>query len=257
MIIGDKARRNILVSTDHGTMVINRFDCDHNRVGHAQWLLDHGNADSIEAFVCIRLMEAIANPIMFDVGANIGTLPTIIANVLRHSEIYCFEPQHEVFKLLCGNLAINNLHSCSAFNLALGKANATVAVDEPNYSVPTDFGTFSLIEDKIPGKTGKSRIIDIVTLDSFVEKYKISGLDVLKIDAEGMDLDILQGAEKTLKKFMPRILVEHCDNQKSILDDLQQYLGFSDYNYKVLGNNLLAMPKIYQLPNFDDFINHG
>ena len=50
--LGDKVHRNVLLSCDHGLMIVNRFDCNQEQVGHGQWLLDHGNTSTIEAFNC-------------------------------------------------------------------------------------------------------------------------------------------------------------------------------------------------------------
>ena len=254
-IIGDKQRRNILVSTDHGSMIVNRFDYiigDNNElVGHGQWLLDHGNCDTIETFVCFRILETKSNPVMFDIGSNIGTITTMMANILRNIRIYCFEPQEDVFKILCGNLAINNLHNCHPFNLALGKENKTIPVKEPDYSIPNDFGIFSLLENKIQ-TTDKIKFIDICTLDNFVNKHQIKNIDLLKIDAEGMDLDVLQGAKLSIEKFNPYILIEYSDNRKSIKSELENYLGHEYYNFITVGNNLLSVPKQYPMPNLEN-----
>lgn len=254
MIIGNKLRRNVLVSTDHGLMIVNRFDYDHNRVGHAQWLLDHGNSDTVESYVCVKLLESVTNPVMFDIGANIGTITTLVANVLRNCQIYCFEPQPDVFKILCGNLAINNLHNCHAYNLALGSENGLCEFLEPDYSSPNDFGIFSLVERKIAMLSSRAVVCDIMTLDNFFQKHHVDHVDLLKIDAEGMDLDVLQGARNTIDKHNPRILIEHSDNTRSIKDQICNYLTDEKYQFLTLKNNLLAVPKEYVIPDFDSLV---
>lgn len=244
-----------MVSTDHGLMIVNRFDHDQNQVGHAQWLLDHGNSDSIEAFICIRLLESIHQPVMFDIGANIGTITTLVANVLRSCEIYCFEPQHDVFKILCGNLAINNLDNCRAYNIALGNKNTTVEIREPDYFSPNDFGIFSLIENKIPVLSNKTIMVDVCTVDDFVAKHHIEKIDLIKIDAEGMDFAVLEGARLIIEKYNPRIFIEHSDNKKSNLDKIQNFLGHEKYNFMIIRNNLLAVPREYLTPDFRDLLS--
>jgi FkbM family methyltransferase len=258
-IIGDKSRRNVLVSTDHGVMIVNRFDyfvgSNKELIGHGQWLLDHGNCDTVEAFICIKILESLKNPVMFDVGSNIGTIATLIGNILRSSDVYCFEPQEDVYKILCGNLAINNLHNCHAYNIAFGNENKIITVDEPDYNVPNDFGIFSLIENKIPNINGRKIVIDVYQIDTFIKKYNIQRLDLLKIDAEGMDLEILYGAKETIERFNPVILVEYSDNRKSIRDALENYLTKEKYNFIAIGNNLLSIPREYPIPDLRDFQN--
>jgi FkbM family methyltransferase len=240
--VGDRIRRNVLVNCDHGSMIINRFDCDNEGKGHGQWLLDHGNVSTIEASATLNYLK---NPesVIFDVGANIGTYATILSKTLPNSKIFCFEPQRLIFQMLCGNFAINNYDNCYAYNLALGDNNTVMDIDEPDYCTKNDFGTFSLVHDNILNKSGKRNKIEIITLDDFVNKFSIEQLDFLKIDAEGMDLAILKGGEKTLQKFSPGLLIEHTNTQTSIFEELVDYLNINNYNFEVIYNNVLATPK--------------
>lgn len=242
IFVSDKVRRNVLVSTDHGSMIVNRFDYNHEQVGHGQWLLDHGNTTTVEAQVAYRALQDKANPVIFDVGANIGTFSTWMAKVFPNGSIYCFEPQRLVFQMLCGNMALNNFDNCFIYNMGLGNVNSFIELQEPNYYKNADFGTFSLIEDIIGSQSGVKTITPIMTLDSFVETYKINRLDFIKIDAEGMDIQVLKGAEKTLEKYNPIIFIEHSDNRRSIQQEIIDVLTLDRYFFKVVGNNILATP---------------
>lgn len=241
--IGDKVHRNVLLSCDHGLMIVNRFDCNHNQVGHGQWLLDHGNTSTIEAYNCYQSIKEFSEPVIFDIGANIGTFTTWMAKAFPSGKIYCFEPQRQVFQMLCGNAAINNLYNVYAYNIALGKENTMIQFYEPNYFQKNDFGTFSLVEDIIKEKSNNSIVVQINTLDWFVKNYNIPKIHLLKIDVEGMDLDVLVGARETLRKHFPVIFIEHCDNRKSIVDDIKKFLDHFEYSYETIGNNLLCKPQ--------------
>lgn len=238
--IGDKVHRNVLLSCDHGLMIVNRFDCNHDQVGHGQWLLDHGNASTVEAFHCLQSLKAIANPVIFDVGANIGTFATWMARSFPNGRVHCFEPQHAVFQQLSGNMAINNLYNVFTYNMALGDHNRHVQFNQPDYFVNRDFGTFSLKTDKHLQRTEETVTVEVRTLDSFMEVYGIRRVDLLKIDAEGMDLEVLMGARNTIKKYLPKIFVEHSDNEVSIKDSIQEFLSEFGYEFEILGNNILA-----------------
>jgi hypothetical protein len=80
-------------------------------------------------------------------------------------------------------------------------------------------------------------------LDDFFESFKVPKLDFIKIDVEGMDVAVLEGARKTIQKFNPGILIEHSDNRRSIMKQIIDYLSMDKYNFKTSGNNLLALPK--------------
>jgi len=241
--IGDKVHRNVLLSCDHGLMIVNRFDCNHEQVGHGQWLLDHGNVSTIEASSCYETVKNVQDPIIFDIGANIGTFTTWMSKAFPYGKIYAFEPQRSVFQMLSGNAAINNLYNVYTYNIGLGKENKKVEFEEPNYFHKNDFGTFSLVENIITDKTNNRITIQVQTLDHFMEYYNIPTVQLIKVDTEGMDLDVLIGGQETIKKHLPVIFVEHFDNRKSILIEIKDYLNNFNYEYRVFGNNVLCIPK--------------
>lgn len=237
--VSDKVRRNILVATDQGLMIVNRFDYNENLVGNGRFLLDHGNVCTVEANACINALANNKTPIIFDVGANIGTFTTWLSNYFPKGKVYSFEPQRLVFQILCGNLAVNNLFNVYPYHMALGNDNGRIQFLEPDYNEPADFGTFSLKNNTIKNKS-ESTIIDLYKIDSFVEGFQIPKIDLLKIDAEGMDLDILKGAEKTIKDFNPVIFVEFFDNNISKKDEISNFLLEHNYSLEIIGNNILG-----------------
>lgn len=237
--IGNNVKRNVLVNTDQGLMIVNRFDYDHNQVGHGQWLLDHGNCNTVEVNDCYQAIGHIFDPVIFDVGSNIGTISVWLAKIFPKGQIYCFEAQPQVYYQLCGNISINNLFNVDAFNLAVSSETGFLEFKEPNYFKNNDFGTFSLIEEKID-TSSKTKVVQSTTLDMFVSNYQIKKVDLIKIDVEGMDLNVLKGSVNILNEFLPVIYIEHFDNRKSMLDDIKDFLKDFNYNFEVRKNNLLC-----------------
>lgn len=238
--VGDKPRRNVLVSTDQGLMIVNRWDCDTNGVGHGQWLMDHGNVSTTEVGICYQALQGINNPKIFDIGANIGTFTTWIAMAFPQGRVYSFEPQRAVFQQLAGNVAVNNLYNVYTYNMGLGDKNEYVEFNEPNYFYNCDFGTFTLKTREYVPRTEDTITVEVRTLDSFIELHHIERADLLKIDVEGMDIAVLQGAEKTIKKFLPKIFIEHSNNVVSVKDEIIAFLEPYGYDFEVIGNNILA-----------------
>ena len=74
-----------------------------------------------------------------DIGANIGTFTTWMSRAFPQGKIYSFEPQREVFKMLCGNASINNLYNVYPHNIGLGKENTKIEFEEPNYFEKNDY----------------------------------------------------------------------------------------------------------------------
>lgn len=239
--VGNKTARNVLLNCDHGTMIINRFDCNHERVGHGQWLLDHGNTSTIEVLYCWDKIKHKRDPIIFDIGANIGTYTTWMSRIFPEGKVYSFEPQRAVFQMLCGNVAINNLYNVHAYNYAIGDNESRIEVNEPNYFGNEDYGTFSLVENVIENVTSEKLIVEVKTLDWFVNFYSVPYVDLIKIDVEGMDMSVLEGARKTIEKHHPFIFIEHYDNRVSTLDKIDVFLKEYEYEYEIIQNNLITL----------------
>ena len=243
--VGDRVRPNVLINCDHGMFIVNRFDYvvsqSGEKVGQGQWLLDHGNASTVEANMTLSLIKDLESPVIFDVGANIGTYSSWIAKLLPNSKIYAFEPQRLVFQMFCGNMSVNNFENVYAYNQAVSDVAGQLTFTEPDYTSNNNFGSFSLVEDLTPAKSKYSSTVDVITIDQFVEKYQIPRVDFIKIDVEGMDLLVLGGAKKTIQSYQPGILVEYSNDQNNYKDQIIEKLSeLGSYEFYVEGNNLLA-----------------
>jgi FkbM family methyltransferase len=95
------------------------------------------------------------------------------------------------------NLARNQIAS-SAHHLALGNSEGKIYVKEE----PMLAGSF--VTHNID--TGKS--VDVLPLDVFAERHALGDITLIKIDVEGFELDILQGAAETLRKYDPLVVME-------------------------------------------------
>jgi FkbM family methyltransferase len=248
--IGDSIKRNVLVSCDHGLFVVNRFDHTHCSVGG--FLLDHGNNNTIEADLTAQVLEDVEEPVIFDVGSNIGTYASWVARWAntKNGKVYCFEPQRIIFQMLCANMSINNIFNVHAFELGLGSEKKKIEINEVDYNLLGSFGSFSLNKLNTPEykTTDKKQTISLTTLDSFTEEHNIEKIDFIKIDAEGMDIDVINGGLNIIKKYKPKLLVEYLNSGKTqdeksstqgfgIIDTILRDLG---YKTKKVNHDILA-----------------
>ena len=146
-------------------------------MGHSQWLLDHGNCNTVEVNDCFQAIKHIQSPVIFDVGSNIGTITMWLAKLFPQGEIFSFEPQRQIFYQLCGNISINNLYNVQAFNMALSDSRDNLKVSEPDYFIQQDFGTFSLIESKVIS-SNRTLIVNSDTVDNFISTNFIEKIDL-------------------------------------------------------------------------------
>ena len=142
---------------------------------------------------------------VFDVGANIGLITIPIARKIKNVNIHCFEPSPYPYKYLKMTINKNRLNRKIRLNkLGLynksGKLNFYLHGDK-NASIDGLQNTTKKI------KSEKIKI-NATTIDEYVKKNNIKKIDLIKIDTEGSELLILQGAIKSISKFKPSIILE-------------------------------------------------
>jgi FkbM family methyltransferase len=163
-----------------------------------------------------------------DIGAYLG-IYSILAAKLGCPRVLAFEPNSSNFVQLQKNLLLNNLgDSVESHRVAVGAESKTVSMITPG-GRPNSSG--SQISDSPTGRElGSWEIesdVDMVTLDSLLDD-ETARISVIKIDAEGYELFVLQGATKTLKSQGPSILIELLNEEKkSEADDFLMTFGYS------------------------------
>jgi FkbM family methyltransferase len=178
-----------------------------------------GEDMSIEFEPIKELCRLCAAGHLIDVGANIG-LYTLLFRATSPLPIIAYEPQPFLFKLLQCNIAYNKLSGVEARNLACGNQRGEVAFYTGlNGSVVAGdsaktSGSNRRREAASGGwaaeakKTQAGDIVDVpvTTLDE--DLADIEKIAVLKIDCEGFEYQILQGARVLLKRHRPLLFIE-------------------------------------------------
>lgn len=134
-----------------------------------------------------------------DVGANVGhyTIP-MSGCVGDEGRILAFEPFAETFAILTRNLNAAHARNVTLMNQAASDECGTVSMDLPTF----DSGLDNYYRANI-SKVGKHQVM-CVSLDSMT----LPKISLIKIDAEGHDLQVLKGAEKLLARDKPMLIVE-------------------------------------------------
>ncbi len=138
-----------------------------------------------------------SKPIIFDVGANKGEYSSSILNYLPFSKVFAFEPNPKAF------LDLQKKKEINTYNVALGnkkgKEKIHVYKDTPNSQHGSLFPNFAkVINSELSKKETFSFDININTIDNFCSENEIFQIDFLKIDVEGYEFSVLQGAKKML-----------------------------------------------------------
>jgi len=165
-----------------------------------------------------------------DAGAFIGTHTVPFAREVGITgTVFAFEPTKESFYCLAGNIVTNNVYKVNAFNLALSSKKQKIEFPQMYITNISNFGASGNIDKLDTVIAAKSsRKVDAVTLDSL----KIKECKLLKIDAEHMELDVLKGAYKTIKRCSPLIYTETSPAKFS--EKQKKYTKFSADTVEIL-----------------------
>lgn len=152
------------------------------------------------------------NGVAIEVGSNIGAQAVALARFCEEGRLFCYEPQRVIFQTLCANLALNNLTNVVAQPCAVGDQNAWIEIEGSSYDLPWNYGAYSLVsgfsaEAGYAGEIRKEQV-QLLRLDDDPHLQKISRLDFLKIDAEGYETEVLNGAGRLIENFQPAIFAE-------------------------------------------------
>jgi FkbM family methyltransferase len=136
-----------------------------------------------------------ANAVALDVGANIGVTAAVLSRCLPQGVVYAFEPGKSVYAALVRNVEQNRLPNVRPWNAAVSNAPGTVKFSEhfayghitTNPNAPT---------------------IPAITIDGFVEEHSLARVDFIKIDVEGYEKAVLEGATRTIARHSPIVLME-------------------------------------------------
>ncbi len=145
-----------------------------------------------------------------DIGAFIGQWSWTIAPNINH--VYSFEPNNHIFNLLCGNIALKNLSDkISPINFGLSNENIDNITYYHRISMNHGCGGFLKLNDRDenPNLT-KVFKFNLKKLDDL----NIENIGFIKIDVEGYEKNVLQGALQTLKNNdYPTICLESWDSE--------------------------------------------
>lgn len=155
-----------------------------------------------------ELLGQIVRPgaTVLEVGANIGSHTLCLAKAAGPTgRVLAFEPQRLVFQILCANISLNVLTNVHTYQTAVGRAAGVINVPALDPTAKQNFGGVPL------GNWSEGEQVPVITIDSL----KLTACNLIKVDVERMELDVLLGAEQTIRQFKPALYVENEFQQQS------------------------------------------
>lgn len=190
-------------------------------IGHSLFFFNHYFAPQ-EVFNLLK-----RDSIVIDIGANIGTVALRAASICSNGHVYAFEPDPVHIESLKVNQHLNQFSNITIIQKALGSKPGPALL--------------SKLEDR---NAGMNRIlpfekaagfdsinIEVSTLDQEVLQINPPRVDLIKIDVEGYEFHVLMGAQKTIARYRPILIIEVIDanlqvhrlSSTSVIDLLQNW----------------------------------
>ncbi len=191
-----------------------------------------------------RLCEVIAEPVIFDVGAHHGQTARAFRGLFPRSQIYCFEPFPESFRILEVNTAADERVTICSFGLS-------DRVGEFPFHSNASSATNSLLStDELGSRNWGKGLLEtevvvraqFKTIDSVLEEFALPQIDILKLDVQGAEHLVMKGASRACTEGRIRLVYSEIITQPT-------YLGQKrfDESLSVFYDNGFDLHGIYNL----------
>lgn len=198
---------------------------------------DYEDAETMDTF-CSWLKE---DAVLYDLGANVGYYAFIANQLIRSGKIYSFEP-------LPANIVTFNAHlqlnKSKLSNNAITLLPYAVADEEKEVIFSNNDKTIegnTYVDSVLHTRSSKDLVVQCYSVDGLLEKGYLKPT-VIKIDVEGAEYDVLRGAEQTLRKYKPNILLAthdcHLPGVQKLCVDFLAGLG---YDLRLLSSHNKSM----------------
>ncbi len=148
-----------------------------------------------------KAINSIKHKDILDCGAYMGESALIFEKEFDPHKIYSFEPVSDNYNLLLENIKLNNLKKIVPVDKGAGESSKRVK--------------YNLLDvTSYISENGKSEM-DIISNDEFVEENKLD-IGLIKMDIEGYELQALNGAKETIKKFKSLLLLSIYHNPEEL-----------------------------------------
>ena len=175
--------------------------------------------------------------VIFDIGANIGSMAFKFAQLAQKGRVYAFEPTNYAFNKFRINLALNPELSRRIVPLQLFVSeHSEIKHKIKAYSSWRIDGKHTDTHPVHGGIIKSAESVAAVTVDDICKEREIPRIDLIKIDTDGFEYSILRGAQKSLSKFLPYIIFEigiYVMEERGISFE-QYYYYLSSFGYTLI-----------------------
>lgn len=173
------------------------------------------------------------DPIILDLGANVGYFSIFLSCKLPRARLIAFEPLHSNFLLLKKHKDLNNLKYLELDEravLGIGRSISIKYNRSQKYSVGASFLNRKDSDETV--------VVSAISIPEIFIEYKMNHCDLLKIDCEGAEYNIIQNCPaEYLKKINHMVIEVHrwVSEKEGTVEELISFL--KQHNFKVKFHN--------------------
>lgn len=140
--------------------------------------------------------------VILDVGAAAGHFAIPAGATFPRSTIHAFEPSERQRILLQRNVQLNRVTNVVVESRGLWKTSDTLAFR--TNGAESSFASVSRFRGKLPFR----EMVPVISLDEWIREKRLDRVDLIKMDAEGAEIEVLEGATETLAAAHPRMMIQ-------------------------------------------------
>lgn len=161
--------------------------------------------------------------VFYDIGANIGYYSLLLSPFSK--KIYAFEPNPILSDRLSKTIKRNSLQNIKLFNIGVSNQNSDLPFyfDGSNHNL----GTFIHKQDG-----SKEIMIEVKRLDDILVSEGLETPEIIKIDTEGLELDILEGYSK-INEHLPILVIEWMPESNEVEKMSARLFKILNHQYEV------------------------
>ena len=193
-----------------------------------------------EVLDCI-LQNTNSNSVFLDIGANIGYMSFCVSPFVK--KVYSFEPNPNLEKQFYKTVELNSFNNVTRFPFGC----STIESTEKLYLNKSNIGASSILSHH---KNEQFLEIKLKPLDSFSEQFE--KIDIIKIDVEGYEKFVIDGAEKIIDKYKPKMIIEFSPMYYERIETgatQKFYAKMVKYGYKI--QNLTTQKSVKSIDDID------
>jgi len=177
-----------------------------------------------------KLLFSILRPgdILIDIGANLGVITLPAAKLVGSTGlVWAFEPQQVVRELLIESIKLNSLSNVTVYSIALSNFDGSGRV----FGDKKSLGSAKLSEENSAFDNDSCIVkpLDSLTLDTAGHPVR-----VIKIDVEGHEAEVLEGASKFLSEYTPQYVLFESHPSRGAFEEREEIKVLRRFQYQIL-----------------------